>query len=588
MPDKLKNILQTAWNEPRHFLFWLAMLSVLGLAALAIGITLAGPHLLFAFATLACGLCFLVSVPAFILAWVPPVRPLLARLLARRFLAFGCLATLVVLFYAVENWRGRRAWQSFKREQEAKGQRFDWAGIVPPPVPSDQNFFETPLWQDMHFTQTNGMTVWSDTNWGNRVIFSIYGPKEEKAPSTGNWLRGQRVDLAAWQAYYRGSNNLFAVQDGPATNYFPVAKQPQTPAADVLLALSRFEPNRQLLIAAAARPYARFWINYEAGFGSLLPHLARVKRSAQYLSLQACAALQAGERDTALEDVKLTFRLMDSIRGEPVLISQLVRIAILQLALQPVWEGLADRQWSEADLGWVESALGKLDFLADYQLGMRGEEACDLWAVDYVHKAGPYGLDELGAMDRGRPGAEDWERGVGRTLFLLVPAGWFDQNRLSLCRLRENYLLPTVDTQRGLVPPERVARAQAALEQNYSVPYNVFSRFLLAAVARSAERCARAQTSVDLARGACALERYRLANGPFPEKLDALVPKLIEHLPHDVINGQPLKYRRTDDGQFVLYSVGWNETDDGGKVELNKSGNLDPNKGDWVWQYPAR
>ena len=38
----------------------------------------------------------------------------------------------------------------------------------------------------------------------------------------------------------------------------------------------------------------------------------------------------------------------------------------------------------------------------------------------------------------------------------------------------------------------------------------------------------------------------------------------IEKLPHDIINGQPLHYRRTDDGQFVLYSVGWDEKDDGG------------------------
>jgi hypothetical protein len=84
------------------------------------------------------------------------------------------------------------------------------------------------------------------------------------------------------------------------------------------------------------------------------------------------------------------------------------------------------------------------------------------------------------------------------------------------------------------------------------------------------------------------LERYRLANGQFPATLEALAPKFIVKLPHDVITGQSLKYRRTDDGQFVLYSVGWNETDDGGKVELTKSGSPDWHRGDWVWRYPAR
>jgi len=91
-----------------------------------------------------------------------------------------------------------------------------------------------------------------------------------------------------------------------------------------------------------------------------------------------------------------------------------------------------------------------------------------------------------------------------------------------------------------------------------------------------------------LARVAIALERYRLAHGDFPESLDVLAPQFIAKLPHDVINGQPLHYRRTSDGQFVLYSVGWNETDDGGEVGLTKKGYLDISQGDWVWRYPAK
>jgi hypothetical protein len=61
-----------------------------------------------------------------------------------------------------------------------------------------------------------------------------------------------------------------------------------------------------------------------------------------------------------------------------------------------------------------------------------------------------------------------------------------------------------------------------------------------------------------------------------------------------VISGEPYKYHRTADpssqssaatsGQFVLYSVGWNETDDGGMPGQNM---FDDKQGDWVWQYPA-
>jgi hypothetical protein len=84
---------------------------------------------------------------------------------------------------------------------------------------------------------------------------------------------------------------------------------------------------------------------------------------------------------------------------------------------------------------------------------------------------------------------------------------------------------------------------------------------------------------------ACALERYRLANGQFPETLESLTPRFISHPPHDVITGQPYKYRRADDGQFILYSIGWNEKDDGGAPGKAL---FDQTQGDWVWSYPPK
>ena len=84
----------------------------------------------------------------------------------------------------------------------------------------------------------------------------------------------------------------------------------------------------------------------------------------------------AGRRETS-------FRLADSIRTEPFLISHLVRIAILQITLQPVWEGLAEHRWSDAQLAELDSELAKLDFLADYELSdARRTGDCDAEIVD--------------------------------------------------------------------------------------------------------------------------------------------------------------------------------------------------------------
>ena len=48
---------------------------------------------------------------------------------------------------------------------------------------------------------------------------------------------------------------------------------------------------------------------------------------------------------------------------------------MLQITLQPIYEGLAEHQWSDAQLAELDAELAKLDFLADYELSMRGERA---------------------------------------------------------------------------------------------------------------------------------------------------------------------------------------------------------------------
>jgi hypothetical protein len=92
------------------------------------------------------------------------------------------------------------------------------------------------------------------------------------------------------------------------------------------------------------------------------------------------------------------------------------------------------------------------------------------------------------------------------------------------------------------------------------------------------------QTYANEGQIACALERYRLAHGDYPETLDTLTPQFMDKIPIDLIGGEPLHYHRTTDGKFLLYSVGWNMTDDGGVIGRNKSGSEDRTQGDWVWR----
>jgi hypothetical protein len=503
---------------------------------------------------------------------------------ARTLFALACLITLDALFYAEENWRGWHAWQKFKQEWEAKGERFDFASVVPPPVPDEQNFAMTPIVASCYsgMLDRNGHELKSrNTNVVDRVKMSAAHNDNWPTNSTGNWQKSTMSDLSVWQNYYRA----LAVK----TNEFPVPPQPQSPAADVLLALSRFDSTIAVLRQASKLPASRFPLEYDKGDPSsiLVPHLASLKSSVQMLQLRTIAELQNGQSKLALADMELSLRLVDSIRTEPFLLSHLVRIAMLQLLLQPVYEGLAEHRWSEEQLVELDVELVKLDFLTDYRLSMRGEFTHHDITIEYYHQHPEQLVDHSGDDDNNHvmsfPVRIAWR-------LRLIPTGWFYQNRLRCARMVVEFYIPLADVNRGAFSPALARRGDAVLsaETKTFSPFNVVERMLLPGLDNTVKKFACAQASVDLARVAIALERYRLAHGDFPESLDVLAPQFIAKLPHDVINGQPLHYRRTSDGQFLLYSVGWNETDDGGEVGRIKYGAPNISEGDWVWRYPAK
>jgi hypothetical protein len=86
---------------------------------------------------------------------------------------------------------------------------------------------------------------------------------------------------------------------------------------------------------------------------------------------------------------------------------------------------------------------------------------------------------------------------------------------------------------------------------------------------------------------AVAAERYRLANLRWPKNLDELVPHYLSSVPIDPFDGQPLRYRRLDDG-VLIYTVGEDRKDDGGQRVLIKAGASDTDTGFQLWDINRR
>jgi hypothetical protein len=175
-------------------------------------------------------------------------------------------------------------------------------------------------------------------------------------------------------------------------------------------------------------------------------------------------------------------------------------------------------------------------------------------------------------------------------LLKLAPRGWSYQNMTALAILDQT-ILESLDPVRGLVSPRELSVTQPQFDVlvSRSSPYTFMAAMAMPNFLKAAQTLAFNQNKANQELIVCALERHRLAHGEYPAQLAALVPKFLDRLPPDVVNGQPLRYRLKGDGHFLLYSLGWNRTDEGGMPGRTTNGtSIDRTAGDWVWDASAQ
>ncbi len=507
----------------------------------------------------------------------------------RLLLALAVLGTLAALFYAVEDWRGARAWAQTQRQLEARGESLDPASFIPPPIPDDQNFAMAPLFvralqyrpdpqtgelaPDPH-PLANATFDWiAAIPFGPAKSLGITRPDNPR----GGWREGRRRDLAPWQRYYRQRPD------------FPHAPEPQTPAADVQLALSVYDPILdELALAAQTRPQDRFPVAWrrDPAMSIRLPHYDVLQKLATALDLRALARLGHGQPADALRDVELTLRLRRAAAADPTIIANLVAAAEMGRALQPIWEGLLDRRWSADELRGLQTSLESINFLAEFARGFRGGERAIFLCNTMDDLKRRKGVSEFLKLVTRGPGEPPNSLPLPGWQSALVPAGWIDQNKAVGCRFGQAAILDVFDPAAHRVWAGRARAAERDFEPGSWPPYNFLIRLVGPVFDSLLMKMAWAQSSVDEAALACALERYYLDHRAYPERLEALTPAYCAQTPTDVITGTPLRYRLTADGRYQLYSIGWNERDDGGAVAKSTESLAND---DWVWKYtPGR
>lgn len=527
----------------------------------------------------------------------------------------ACLITLIIAFYTVENVRAKFAWSKHVKELESRGIATDYKDYIPPEIPDEQNLAKIPMFAAFEYEREPvvkrrypwdvGKIKWKDETFGVLPSLSVYYRTANNKDLThgiheayGNSLRGKSFDFQALQIYYRGTNAVDidldqsrhkALLDDPEMikvwerrdTTFPFPEKPGLPAKDVELALKKFDSIWfELMDATKEHSNARFPLDYKELYGCLLPHLSHIKGIHQYGKLRASAELHAGHHTEGTDSICLMLRLVKSIESEPFLISYLVAAADLQLTLHPLWEGNVYHLFEENDLKVISDELANMSFIPQiiHALGM--ERAVHIAEIERVSKYRSY-FDRIVSSTSYDNQNWPWPW-TYQTYIHFAPKGWITQNVRTYSNKMTELEGALDNWSKG--DTQAFTEFKQSYEKSVAEPisvYNALSRSWEFGHLNILSKALRAEATVNIAKTAVALERFYLAQSAYPESLSELVPQLLPDVPVDPIDLKPLRYERLPDNQFKLYSIGANETDNGGEIHK------DSNEGDWVWRWPV-
>lgn len=354
---------------------------------------------------------------------------------------------------------------------------------------------------------------------------------------------------------------------------------------------ARNETELAELHAALALPECRSSLNYSEGFKMLFPHLAPIKSACIALSTSAALAARDGDLDRAVTDLADIGRASASMGREPVVLSQLVRVALVAIALNRGWDILHARDWTDDQLVRLDAALPSDDLIRDMVTALEGERAIGLIAMRQIKgreitdmldglSAGIAGNSAPGftmpdSLDAATQLASEMTASIAQSIrkHVVMPLWHFAFNdhaiAVYLDAMQEFISSSRQSLKSGRMPLKPDAQGSNEIllgaERRVDWSKNLYSQTAIPALDRVLAKAFSAHIQRTLLRTDIALQRHKLRSGRYPDSLESLVPDFLPAVPIDAADGQPLRYRLAPgDTQPVLWSAGENGIDDGG------------------------
>lgn len=323
----------------------------------------------------------------------------------------------------------------------------------------------------------------------------------------------------------------------------------------------------------ANMPYGRHPLHLEYNaMATILSSQQEIRRVASLLNYDAMLLAQQNDIDGALRSARATINAGRSLGDEPLIISQLIRMACVAIGCNGIERALSQGVASEAELTRVQALLALEEAHPTMRIAARGERAM---AYDTINKILD-GRITPSAVHGGPPGSGSW---------------WEDWIGIGLSRRDALHTLQLmtelVETTR--LPEEEQAESERKTEMSAKKlgREGMLTRSLIPAMSKVGEACRRKQAQVRCLVTLVAVERYRVKNGKWPEQLEALTPGFLSELPTDPYDGKRVRMARRADG-IVVYSVGMDKRDDGGKLNRQQPNAPGTDLGYQLWEIKSR
>jgi hypothetical protein len=323
-------------------------------------------------------------------------------------------------------------------------------------------------------------------------------------------------------------------------------------------------------------PYGRFAIYYKRNpMGTLLPDQQEARRVAVLLSYDVRRLAQAGQMKEAVQSCQAGLNVARSLGDEPFLVSQLIRFACARVACTSIEWALALGEPDPKHLDELQPALQEEDQANTLVLALRGERAA-------LHQV--FTLLETGEEN---PVHLIREVGVGDSF----QDHFFPWKTQYDARAEHPLMLSLMNEQIEIAqkPLHEQIEADRALDAKVRelAPSKRLVRMLLPATTKVSDASRRHHAALRCQIALLAAERYRRAEGKWPESLDQLRPRFLSEVPLDPFDGKPVRYKRLDDG-VIVYSVGSDGTDNSGSLDRENPNKPETDLGFQLWDVPRR